>query len=386
MFKRYGMLLFFTYSLVFCAIWFPLLLLIKSSETSSYDKLISSQLKNNSVWGAFIENDEYKYKLKLLETIKPEIVTVGSSRVLQFRQSMFDKKFVNFGRGWEYCDPLGLAELLVSKKVKYVIWGLDHWHYKNNACTGYFKNKSLSAAINTSSENKIISPKVFSVWSKIFNNKIPFIKALSYVALPSNNNELLGLKAIFSNTGGTAPDGSYYYFNNYINEDLMRKKRNKSLFEMKSVYGGEAENVSSYMFNQFEMAIELLKKNNINVVYLLMPLPEEHIAIFDSSTKFSYLKKTRKLLTTIMEKHDALYYDLLEPKTIGSSTKDFLDTIHPSDACIAKVMTFLVEHVQFIHNIANTSYIQKILHKSSKEGLYCDNFLSKHNVCKQVEP
>ena len=61
-------------------------------KISSLNEIISYQLNSNGIYGSALYTNVYPYKIALYSKIKPEIVVIGSSTVLQFRENFFNGK------------------------------------------------------------------------------------------------------------------------------------------------------------------------------------------------------------------------------------------------------------------------------------------------------
>src|SRR5690348_14351759 len=69
-------------------------------------------------------------RLERLAILQPKVITLGSSRVLQFRASHFTKPFTNMGMSFDLPFFPQLAEAIGRRaKVEVVILSLDHWQF-----------------------------------------------------------------------------------------------------------------------------------------------------------------------------------------------------------------------------------------------------------------
>ena len=64
--------------------------------------------------------------MELIKQVKPEIIALGSSRVMQFREDSFNKKFVNAGGAMNSLSEFNFFEKMYEfHNPKYIILGLD---------------------------------------------------------------------------------------------------------------------------------------------------------------------------------------------------------------------------------------------------------------------
>jgi hypothetical protein len=83
-----------------------------------------------------INQSAYEYKMLLLDTIKPEIIALGSSRVMQVRDGFFGKSFVNLGGSIEAVPELERAVshivALGPSRPALVFVFVDPWWFNPN--------------------------------------------------------------------------------------------------------------------------------------------------------------------------------------------------------------------------------------------------------------
>ena len=68
-------------------------------EFSNVDRIVKDQASSHGIYASSLDHNAMSYKLTLVEFRKPDIVAIGSSRAMQFREDSFrdDVVFVNAG-------------------------------------------------------------------------------------------------------------------------------------------------------------------------------------------------------------------------------------------------------------------------------------------------
>ena len=66
-------------------------------ESNEYSQIVNRQQANNSIYGTALNSNTFYYKLELIKQVKPKIISLGSSRVMQFRKDGFKTSFSNAG-------------------------------------------------------------------------------------------------------------------------------------------------------------------------------------------------------------------------------------------------------------------------------------------------
>ena len=77
----------------------PIIFLYRSGEYLLLNNVVTKQRQSirKIIYGAALFDQKHHYKRLLLEASSSRIVTLGSSRVMQFRQHMFLEEFINMG-------------------------------------------------------------------------------------------------------------------------------------------------------------------------------------------------------------------------------------------------------------------------------------------------
>ena len=116
-----------------CLIFFGLnaAILMLSGEYLDVDQIINKQLRTNGVYGSAFFQRENHYKQRLYEITKPQIVAIGSSRVMPIQAVDFTAPFGNLGSSRSsLSDKVGFSKALFSKqKPALVIFALDFWWF-----------------------------------------------------------------------------------------------------------------------------------------------------------------------------------------------------------------------------------------------------------------
>lgn len=354
-----------------------------NGELDSIEEVVNKQANNNGLYGTAIHHNVYAYKLELYKRYKPEIVVIGSSRVLQFRKNHFKKTMVNLGRTINY--PLEAVKLvddiLKINKPKLILFGVDYWwgnprwpHAYNfdthNIQGGNLTPQSLLAPFKWLMEGKF--PIDFYLDSVIGNRK------------PVNKTyELLGLQAsLYGN--GFSSDGSYYYqgtiYGRQPAEDkefsntLMRIKLDAAQFK----YG---DTLDVNRIKQLKLVLDRLKENGIKVLTFMPPLaPRIYSSVKKNKLKYSYIQKFRDEMFEVSDKH----YDFTNPDSLDSNDCEFIDGFHGGDVVAARMLSRIIkdEYID-INNFFDVKKINEIIKNYSGHAT-SDNFY-RANINKEID-
>ena len=98
--KKFSIIMFFIFLFTFLVVSIPSLfiydLLHKAKEDTTIEKIVKFQLEKDAIYNP-LDFNTLQYKLELIKNKKPEIIALGSSRVMQFREESFNTKFITAG-------------------------------------------------------------------------------------------------------------------------------------------------------------------------------------------------------------------------------------------------------------------------------------------------
>ena len=105
---------------------------VYTSGDVALERVVERQAKGDFVlFGSGISQDFVDYKLSLYAAVRPKIVAIGSSRVMQFREGYFRKPFLNMGGVAGNLPVLRstIDAMLAVHVPEAVILGLDFWWF-----------------------------------------------------------------------------------------------------------------------------------------------------------------------------------------------------------------------------------------------------------------
>ncbi len=308
------------------------LVLNNAYENSSYSTIVNDQKTKNAIYGTSLNQNTFSYKLELIKQTKPNIVAMGSSRVMQFREIFFDKTFVTAGGGMNNLEEgvMFLEKMLKGHTPEKVILGLDFWWFskekENNIDFNYHKNEGV-----TLTKRKIFYP-ISLIKDKIFTYEQFFRITFGNTINDITHYENFGYQAIKS-SNGFRKDGSYLYGKQLFlsktkdisfKDTLERINKGTNGFEHNQIFSNKA-------VLELEQIIKLLKKNKIEYIIILPPLPQIIIEEINKNmdkyqyTLFlkEYLSKKKKFIN-----YEDFFYDECE----------FIDGFHGGDVIYARIV------------------------------------------------
>lgn len=304
--------------------------------------------------------NEQKYKYikwyDITHQDKNDVIALGSSRVLQFREEMFNAKFYNAGYTVSYVQEFQSFMNTIPSEYypEYLIVGLDQWMFIDK----WDINTSNNKDINWTSPDidKLVGKVYMSVYMDIFKGK--------YSCLMFENRdeiERVGLNAIVNNKG-FRNDGSMFYGNQI--DLLLQNDESAYDYKYRDTYkriklGSQrfvySNNVGKRNLNRVDDFFAFCRENQIKVIAFLPPFADSVLTTMLNSGNYEYLKKVFSYLKPIVDKYNFELYDF----TYMDSTKNhMLDGFHGSEWLYQKMLIKMLSESSCLSEVANIEQLK----------------------------
>ncbi|HEY3308708.1 MAG TPA: hypothetical protein VGJ93_09660 [Desulfuromonadaceae bacterium] len=343
---------------------------------------------NRYLIGLGFDETPYRYlKFKTLASLpKQDIVAIGSSRVLTFRDKMFSQSsFYNAGYTVDTIDDFStFLSLVPNDKVPgTIIIGIDQWMFNTRYTQDTRKlHQNSYINLNVFDFNTLVSaaPKIYK---NIYNGTLSIATMLdSYKSeLAPDISEFKCKKIGFNahiNSTGFLNDGSIYYgkqiadlisgcktANDYNFEDTFNRIRTGSA---RFQYGSEVDTAS---IHQLENFLDICKKKNICVVAFLPPLADKVYTEMISSGKYKYISLLPKKLGSIFNRYGFEFYDFTTIASTGSTDNEALDGFHGSEAVYMNILIKMLDAGSILNKNCNISELKmRLENKLNRYTIY----------------
>lgn len=362
-------LLFFTIPLV-AFLFPPGLVLLRSGENfTDIDALIKTE--ESFVIGYAYNEDNYKYlKWKTIESHERfTAMTIGSSRVLQFRPQMFDKSFYNAGYTVVTInDFVPFLSFLSNEKLpSYLIVGLDQWMF--NESTDRLETIPPVQMWENAFGFMPTTSTIINVWGDLLSLKYGPDIAMQY------NPKRVGLNSLVRNTG-FREDGSILYGEqkkkrlsndssswDFGNSDTFNRIKNSSRpFQ----YG---ETLNPKALNKLNELLLFCKQREIKVIGVLPPFANGVYTKLSSMDQYRYMKMIYPVCKPIFENYGFELYDFTNPFTTDSIDTEFFDGGHGSEVTGLRILLEILRSNSSLDDLCNRIKLNEHLNnrKSSLE-------------------
>ncbi len=291
----------------------PIYTIMKTREYYNFDKIIKEQQDNNILVGFSFRAIRHELKYFTAEYLKPNILAVGTSRVLQFRDRHFKKNTSFYNAGLiaenlrQYIDYLNKLNF----KPKIIILGLDQYFFNKK----YAENKQGRLTIKGNIDLK----KLLINSSRITYSNISLLRKLSN--FPKN----IGLGAVVYSAGFRS-DGSYLYQkskHSNFKDTIRRIKKGNRRFE----YGYR---VYLRAISQVKEILNICYERDIYVVAIIPPYAPFVYEKMKCCGKYVYIDKIYESIKNSFARYGFELYDFTN---MTDSTNDtmYIDGFHGNE-------------------------------------------------------
>ncbi|CAN7457130.1 hypothetical protein [Polaromonas sp. LjRoot131] len=314
-------------------------------------EVLQHQQKNGGLYRSALKDDmmEPAFRFVRYDALQPEIVALGSSRVLQFRQSHFTRPFVNMGMSVDYAVLPNIASALTTtpNRLKLVILGIDHWQV-NEAVMKQRADPSWSPRAPNFTGIRRLKQELFDFREQHVNGPLRMLaqhrfglKELWAVLCQCDaggHTSNLGLAALVDGSG-IDTQGSYHYTWVYdrpasldgFKTFLDRLKARENGFQV-------LDNASEARIGYIIEAVKLLESAGVKVVLFVPPVPPQVASAMDQAGGYGVFSALDKSLHGT----GSGYYNFHNPAaTIRSPDCEFADGLHGGEVTYLRMLGFM---------------------------------------------
>lgn len=319
---------------------------IKSKEIYDFDKIIEIQNQSESMMLGMGYNEQtHYYKYKNANMLGAEVLALGTSRVMQIKESYFSVPFYNCGGAVSsnFDEYLNFMKSLDEDAMPhYLILGLDSWIFNDN----------WNCELEYSEDHQITKNKV---------NAIGIIKKImeDYLSNKWTFQEFfegyqnIGFNGIIKGNG-YKKDGSYYYTDIYLNPEkqqdynfantLKRVEIGNSRF----AFGSEIDSETLLFLDDL---LGFCRKNQIEVVAFIPPFAPSVIDRMEEGGNHTYLAKVAPSVQEIFDVYGYEFYDFTDVRFLECDDSFFIDGFHGSEVLYGIMIQKICEsnsNLQFV--------------------------------------
>lgn len=333
-----------------------------------------------AVFGSGLSQDFVDYKLRLYEAVKPEIIAIGSSRVMQFRGAWFKKSFLNMGGVAGNLAVLRstVDALLTVSRPHAVIIGLDFWWFLPQ----WEKNPEEYVPPTSGSYNYSLD-SLKKPWTWLLEGKISVkelfapILGLFGTGFKVNRYGIMAQQT----SDGFGPDGSWYYTAeicglkqpfDYQFADTLKQIE----YGIKAFYyaSPKQDGPSEQHIDAFADIWCKLRSRGIKTFVFIPPVaPEVYAAIRRKGASYPHLFKLKEALAD----RGIEVVDFCNPAILSSSNCEFVDGFHGGEVTYARILREMSDRWPALLQYVNMEKLNRIIRQWQGHALVADERLTQ---------
>ncbi len=349
-----------------------LAILIASEESFINVDEIAQASSNNPVLVGFAYNEQHYGYLKhqrLTSMPRQSVVALGSSRVLGFREEMFDSSFFNAGytivSPWDFRTFLNA--LPSDKLPRVLILGLDQFMFSRLGNTRRQPKTADAWTERPRDDLHTALRRIPDVYKDLVRGRIsvPSVVANATGANIDGEATPVGLNALI-NRKGMRNDGSFLYSSQVeqlLNSDpaandyqfaktLARVKHQGRRFEAGSEVDKEA-------VAEIGRLLKYCKANDIAVVAFLPPFTDTVWRAMQDSGNYTYMQKIESELRTHFDRNGSELYAFHQMSDCCSTDLEAIDGFHAGENVYLKMMIEILQNGSVLNEYTDMRRLQQ---------------------------
>ena len=313
--------------LVSAIIGFSVICLYKAGELCSFSSYIHP-LQQDQLFGLGYSYYDKTYKFHMTDEVeRPEVLALGSSRIMQVKRSVVspDYSFYNAGGAIQNVRELVLFVSKLHDNPQLILVNIDQWWF-NRAYIDEDQTFSPSVYDEPEWDASKLGRCVCDFYTDLVKGKINLIKVFS-----SNH---IGLNAI-CNENGFAADGSRYQGDMILAPEVQEDYNFKNVLgrirdgNQRFQYGDQADSAMVSVVDDF---LNQCVARKIKVVAFLPPFAPYVYQRLQETGKYGYMSKLYDMLRPLFDRHEGCsLYDFTDMTDTGAHNYDFDDGFHGSE-------------------------------------------------------
>lgn len=336
-----------------------------SSGDAAVERAVESQARGDfALFGSALSQDFVDYKLRLYAATKPEIIAIGSSRVMQFRGAWFTKPFLNMGgvAGNLAILRSTINALLAEGKPGAAIIGLDFWWFLPQWEKYPFQNAQPTEGSYNYSLASLKTP-----WRWLFEGKISLAEFAAPVlgmfgaGFRANRYGIMAQRA----DDGFGPDGSWYYTSEITGQNppfdfKFRDTLSQVENGIKAFYYANANQKmpDERHIDAFAEIWCKLKTRGIETFVFIPPFaPAVYKAMRDRENQFPHLFHLREMLA----ERGIEVMDFSDARAFASNDCEFVDGFHGGEVAYARILQRMADHWPALLAYVNMDALETVI-------------------------
>jgi hypothetical protein len=292
------------------------------------------------------------YKLRMAQAVRPRVLAMGTSRVMEVRQQFFSQPFYNSGGGVFRAADLRpfLARIPEAEQPTTIILSLDQFMLSaevERSETNVIEDRLTKCL----SATELISSSWTSIYRDLASRKVPLGALLS----PPFPNAI-GVAARF-NGRGFRRDGSNRPGSNGFtpfSEVLDRMAKGNYRFQY-------ADEIAAPLSQEVVSFVAEAHRRGIHVAAFLPPYAPLIYDRMREMGRYGYVDKIMPALEPRLRELDATIFDFSDVRALGLADANFIDGFHGSERVYAAMLAEMGRRDPALDGVVDVAAIERFV-------------------------
>jgi len=298
------------------------------------------------LYGRAYRDNYFAFKLIATQLRNPEVLVLGSSRVMQFRAGFLDRaphNFYNAGGAIQAVQEIRefLRRLDQSHLPTTIILGLDQPWFNAKTSGDFSARRALN---QLDEENTVQFARAMNVSKYVLGDLLAAKITLTQLANrtdPTSGCRAIGLSAIM-NGGGFRNDGSYQYGEA---DDPVHQRFVEGLDRLAndSDHFASGDRVADGVLVELDAVLRFLKERGVRVFAFAPPFAPIIVDKMKQGGRHQYVQMSTQRLAEMFKSYGFVYVDAFDPRLFGTSDVDMVDSFHGSERIMLAIYKTFAE-------------------------------------------
>jgi hypothetical protein len=339
----------------------PIAVLLRTWEIAPAGWVAAAHRKapRSAVYGAVYGNLDKGYKVASIEQRQPELIAVGTSRVMQFRSDFFVNEEATFYNGGgsvtRLFDYRVLFRRLAALRTRKVIVGLDQWAFNENWFE-FAPDAGVSREYDGDYSTLDIIQRSLRVYPDVLTRKLDLRRVFGA-------SDSFGVNGI-THGNGFLRDGSYLYADmlresletpGFRDENTMARIRSGTLrFE-------PGETPSQVALAELEVLATRWGRDGFQIVAFMPPYAPSVLAAMRATGRMSYAFKVGDAVREVLGRHGIPFIDFTSCGDLECRDEDFIDGFHGGSVLYARMLLELSHRSSWLAELTASESLERRL-------------------------
>jgi hypothetical protein len=308
-----------------------------SGELLTVDEIATVQQRDDILVGTAIQNIDSQFKFITTKKLKPNILALGTSRVMQFRREYFTDDILFYNAGGAVASLPQYIDFIAQMETypELILVGLDQYYFNEN----WAKKNSSNI---TYQDNYNFMRIIINTFKMLLKRKISINQTYQYITNIGLTAKIYG--------DGFSKDGSYFsnFSNRILNNpdsDYSKSPLDRFIDTTERIDAGNRrfEYGSEIYEKSIEQMSKLLKecsKHDIEVIAFIPPFAPYINTILKESSNYAYMEKIYPTLLPVFNNYGYELYDFTESSDFSDDTMYF-DGFHGNEETYHHILYLL---------------------------------------------